>query len=96
MQISEVELNYQNTSWQIKNSETITHGIMPRVVSVIENCEDKVIMVTEYDDIGWYIEEFDKNQLYDYITRITFLILTIVVPIIIYKIRQKNKRRRSE
>ena len=97
LQIAEIDINYQDMSWQKAERKTITQNAFFRTVCDVENSKQKTIIQSDYFTlIGYYIEEFDMNQLGDYIIKITLFLLVLVIPLVFNKIKEARKQKESK
>ncbi|MBY9002254.1 MAG: hypothetical protein KGD64_15145 [Candidatus Heimdallarchaeota archaeon] len=94
LEISEIEFNYQDMSWQKVNKKTISQGeLRSGTVRDVENSENKELIVSNYKQSnGYYNEEFDMRQLSGYIIKITLFLLVLVIPIAYNKFRKNKKK----
>ncbi|MBY9001503.1 MAG: hypothetical protein KGD64_11340 [Candidatus Heimdallarchaeota archaeon] len=97
LQIAEIDINYQDMSWQKTKTKTITQSAFFRSVCDVENSNQKAIIQTDYSTlIGYYIEEFDMSQLGDYIIKITLFLLVLVIPLVFNRIKERRKQKEGK
>ncbi|MCG3223170.1 MAG: hypothetical protein H7647_01800, partial [Candidatus Heimdallarchaeota archaeon] len=90
LQISEIEFNYQDNTWQEAKQSRIHDDPSYNPICDIENSEVKAIMsTTGYYSTAFYVEEFDVKQLSGYIVMLTVFVLVLVLPNVYIKIKRR-------
>jgi hypothetical protein len=93
LQISEIELSYQDTSWSKTNTKTISQRVHFGTVCDAENSDNKEVIVY-YRSCGYFNEGFDTIQFSEYIIKLTLILLVLVIPYV-YNIIKKRKTNRG-